>query len=462
MKKIILGLILFTLLMGCASMKTNTSHFEGIDDVLAQADYATALQRVEAAKDKGYTAKERVLYFLDAGMLNFYAGNHAKSNEYLEKAERAIEENYTKSISKGAASFLLNDNALEYAGEDYENIYLNVFKALNYLELGSFDGAFVEIRRIDEKLKLMDDKYSDLSSKMNQNENAKIKVEPAQLNFHNSALGRYLSLLIYRAEGKADDARIDLEKIKSAWQQQGHIYDFARPEMATVLQNNDKAKLNFLAFTGTSPYKKARTLYIHTFKNTLVIATSEQSGQGKSDLNTLDSFHWEDIIEDLHFKFQLPILKVRDSRVKEIRILVDGKRQGKLQLLESINNVAKATYKVKEPITYIKTITRTVVKGLASHKAKGEMDKNISNPLLAAAAKFATDMAVDATENADLRIARFFPAKAYIAEIELQPGTYNIELQFVGANNTVLFAEEYPETQISSGGLNLVESFYLQ
>ena len=220
-------------------------------------------------------------------------------------------------------------------------------------------------------------------------------------------------MLIYRAEGKYDDARIDLDKLKNAWKTQAQIYDFAPPKTDTFLNNNGKAKIDFLAFTGTSPYKKAKTLYIHTLENTVIIANSEQSGQGKSKLNDIDSFNWYGITPDLHFKFQLPYLYVNKSKVKQIRVKVDGKDMGKLQLLESLNNVAKATYKVKEPIIYVKTITRTVIKGLASHKAKGEMDKKISNPLLAAAAKFATDMAVDSTENADLRIARFFPAFAF-------------------------------------------------
>lgn len=462
MKKLLLGFIVLSLMLGCASMKTTTSQFEGIDEVLAQSDYATALMRIEAAKEDGYTKKEKVLYYLDAGMLNFYSGNYAKSNELLEKAEIAIEENYSKSVSKAAASFLLNDNALEYAGEDYENIYLNIFKALNYLELGSFDGAFVEIRKIDDKMKLLEDKYGKMTEEMNKSKNAKIKIKPEKMKFHNDALGRYLSLLIYRAEGKYDDARIDLDKLKKAWSTQAQIYDFAPPQTETYLKDDKKAKINFLAFTGISPYKKARTLYIHTLEDYVIIANSEQSGQGDSKLDQLDEFHWPGVIENLHFKFQLPYLYVKKSRVKEIRVKIDGVDQGRLEMLESLNNVAETTYKVKEPITYIKTITRTVVKGLASHKAKGEMGKKISNPLFAAAAKFATDIAVDSTENADLRIARFFPAFAYVKEIEVDPGVHDIEVEFYGANNTLLLVNEYLQTDLQPGGLNLIKSYYLQ
>ena len=85
MKKILFLLLIFSLLLGCASMKTATSQFEGINEILAQSDYATALMRIEAAKETGYTEKDKVLYYLDAGMLNFYAGNYREATNFYQK-----------------------------------------------------------------------------------------------------------------------------------------------------------------------------------------------------------------------------------------------------------------------------------------------------------------------------------------------------------------------------------------
>ena len=75
------------MLIGCASMKTATGQFDGINEILAQSDYATALMRIEAAKETGYTKKDKVLYYLDAGMLNFYAGNYEKSNPNMPRSQ---------------------------------------------------------------------------------------------------------------------------------------------------------------------------------------------------------------------------------------------------------------------------------------------------------------------------------------------------------------------------------------
>ncbi|HEQ71201.1 MAG TPA: hypothetical protein ENN69_01830, partial [Spirochaetia bacterium] len=124
------------LAVSCSSVMTQKGQFKSIDERIKRHDFSGALKDLEKAKKKYYEEKDRVMFYLDAGMLAHYSGDYEKSNEYLTRAEYAIEELYTASISKAAASLLLNDNALDYSGEDYEDIYLNVFKALNYLHLG--------------------------------------------------------------------------------------------------------------------------------------------------------------------------------------------------------------------------------------------------------------------------------------------------------------------------------------
>ena len=124
----LLLLILFAL--SCASTKSSKAQFIGIDEKLISRDYQGALNQIKKAKDKFYKEKEKALYYVDAGMLHHYNGDFELSNKLLSKAETAFNELYTKSLGRGAASMLLNDNVLEYSGEDYEDVYLNVFKAL--------------------------------------------------------------------------------------------------------------------------------------------------------------------------------------------------------------------------------------------------------------------------------------------------------------------------------------------
>jgi len=442
-------------------MKSYKVQYAGIEEKLMNRDFAGAISQIENAKDKYYKPKDRVQYYLDLGMLYHYNKEFEKSNEMLSKAEDAIEELFTKSISKAAASLLLNDNVLEYAGEDYEDIYLNAFKALNYLEINRFDDAFVEIRRINIKLTKLEDKYNKLADSFNLSKKKKQKFKAGKSKFYNSALGRCLSMLIYRTEGKIDDAKIDEKQIAEAWKLQSHLYDFPMPKFDDYLREDGKAKIDVMGFVGKSPDKKAKTLYIHTEKDMLIIANTNENPRGKQDLNEFDVIRWPGIKEGYHFKFQLPYMVKRSSQIGKIRVIVDGETTQELQLLESMEDVALETYKIKEPIIYLKTITRAVLKGLAAEKGKAKMTEKINNPILGFAARMATDMAVDATENADLRISRFFPAKALIGEIEVEPGVHRLKVEYYSKKGNLLFTDDFGERDFQNGKLNLIESYYL-
>ena len=300
------GLLL--LLSGCAMMQTDKSHYAGTEEMLARADYSTAITQIEAAKTISYAHKDRVVYYLDIGMLHHWNGDYTKSNEFLELAERAIEDNFTKSMTRTASSLILNDNALAYGGEDYEDIYLNAFKALNYLALGQTDEAFVEVRRINHKLVQLESKHAQMAQKLSEAEEKNIPFVPVKNHFQESALGRYLSLLLYRNEANWDDVRIDLEKISKGWKLQPDIYPFEMPDFSRTKKKirAPKARLNVMAFSGLAPDKKASTFYIHTEENIIIFAGSSENYLGKQSFDGMNMLPWPGISEGFHFKLQLP------------------------------------------------------------------------------------------------------------------------------------------------------------
>ena len=222
-----------------------------------------------------------------------------------------------------------------------------------------------------------------------------------------------------------------------------------------------KVKVNFISFIGRAPDKKAQTLHIHTEKNLLIISTSKENKHYRQNLQTLDTINWFGMPAGYHFKFQLPVLKPRFSKVGKIKIIVDDKYKTELQLLENIGKVTTETYETRKPLIYLKTITRSVIKGLASQKGKEKLTQKIHNPLLGFAARLATDVAVNLTENADLRISRFFPAKALIGEIELKSGFHYVKIEYYNKNGYLLFVDDLGRIEISSQKTNIFESFYL-
>ena len=137
--QIFLYLSLF-IIVACGYLKTDTSFYDPLINDLKTENYAHAVNIIDKSKEKGkYLKKDRVLYYLDKGIVLYYQKEYEQSNQLLEDADRTMEDLFTKSISKAALSLLLNDNVLDYFGEIYENLYVNVFKSINYLELDKFD-----------------------------------------------------------------------------------------------------------------------------------------------------------------------------------------------------------------------------------------------------------------------------------------------------------------------------------
>ncbi len=450
------------LLAGCANLRTSKSQYAGTDSMLARADYPAAISRIESAREKAYPPKDRVVYYLDIGMLHHWNGDYDTSNEYLERAERAIEENFTRSVTRAASSLVLNDNVLAYAGEDYEDIYLNVFKALNYLALGQNDEAFVEVRRINNKLVLLESKYDQMARKLSEAEEAHEHFRPGKSEFQESALGRYLGILLYRNDYKWDDVRIDLEKIDKGWKLQPDIYTFPMPDFSAETERRvaPQARLNIIAFSGLAPDKTASTFYIHTEKNLIVLAGTSENYLGKQSLSGLNTIFWPDIEEGYHFKFQLPSMHKRPSRVRDIEVSIKDGTTMPLQRLESLENAAMETFSIKKPIIYLKTLTRAVIKGLASEQAKANMTRDMSEGG-SFWTRIATDLLVDQTENADLRVSRFFPGDAYVRELHLDEGVYDIEIKYYGYDGRVLYVDERSGVRLEAGHLNVIESAYL-
>jgi hypothetical protein len=462
----VMAFLLLVLVAGCASTRTSKKHLIGIDEKLAGHNFATALTQIESCKTTAYKEKDKILYFLDAGMLCHYNRRWRESNDLLTKAEYAIEEAYTRSVSKAAASVMLNDNAQEYAGEDYENVYLNVFKSLNYLELGEFDSAFVEVRRINNKLNLLEDKYRKIAAEYNKTtkeSGAKTAFKPGKIRFHNSALARYMSMLMYRTEGQRDDARIDIEKLSAVHQSSRELYPFPLPALDTALAPSPAAytKLNVMGFYGRGPDKLANTLYVHTQASAVTIMITKQVSSGRTKMETLQTIPWNIgglLPPGTSIKFQLPYMKMRGSEVARAVLYLNGYPVTDLQPLESLEAVARETFRIKEPLIFLKTISRVIGKTIINEQTKKELQKHKDGQMVPG---FLLDMAVAATENADLRVGQFFPAIAAVSEVEVPVGKHRVTVVYFNKAGTRLYQDELGTVEMQPGKLNLLQSYYL-
>lgn len=411
--------------VGCVS----TQYYEQADRMRDMGDYALAYSMVVDNREALYTPQDRVLYNLNAGILAHFAGELDDSITLLEDAERSIEENFTKSVSAEIGTFIVNDTVRDYAGEDYEDIYVNLFLALNQYHNGDLERMMVELRRADNKLNVLSRKYEIPLQKASGHVN--VGNGMVSIRFSNSALIHYLSLLGYRAMGKVDDVRYDTQRIADAFATQPAMYPFPMPQSIKdekTMPEKPLARVNFIAFSGQSPEKLSEVNRIFIGNNSYI-------------------------------KIDLPYLWQRYSPVADVRVVLDNGETCMLEKIEDIGAIATETFQLRKSLIEMKTIARATAKSLAGSIAESSARDVDDGNVSAALSVFSLFMQVfqEVSEVADLRISRYFPAVAHIGGISIPSGTYAMRIEFLSAQGKVLYSQRIDPVRVESRTLNLIE-----
>ena len=183
-------MLAFVLLAGCGP---SVNRYLLIDASLRAHDPKGADAVVQRA-EKEYGEKSRVLYGMDRGMTLQLAGEYQQSNAVLEQAEEELDRLYTRKIRTETLAFMTNDTALPYEGDPYEQVLINVLKALNYAMLDQWQDALVEARRIDHRLNVLSDRTKEKNA------------------YRDDGFARYLSGILYESTGDVNNAFIAYRK----------------------------------------------------------------------------------------------------------------------------------------------------------------------------------------------------------------------------------------------------------
>jgi hypothetical protein len=184
---------------------------------LVSHHYDEAARYVDSVKDSFYSKNNRLLYYMDKGMVLNLAQSYKASNRVIEQAKNAADELWTESVGAHAASWVTTDNSLPYQGEDFEKVMLHLVAALNYIGLGDYANARVEARQIAAKLELYNLKYGDAKSV-----------------YSDDAFARWLS-------GRMGETAGDTQSYNDAWidyKKALHVYkrDYSRYGLSTPKQ----------------------------------------------------------------------------------------------------------------------------------------------------------------------------------------------------------------------------------
>lgn len=177
------GLFFFVLCAGCATYQNKVGPAR---EDMRWGRHEAAIEAL--GKLAAEPSSDRLVYLLDYATALQAAGRFEESNKVFLEADRLSEELDYHSVSKVAGSLLFSEEVKQYKGDTFEKIFINAQLALNFLALSRLDDALVEARRINEKY-------------------LKLRAEDKK-EFELNPFAKYLSALIWEADGKFDDAAI--------------------------------------------------------------------------------------------------------------------------------------------------------------------------------------------------------------------------------------------------------------
>lgn len=406
----------------CASYSYS---FSEVEQSLAQNQPAQALAVLEKLhEDPLPWENNELLYFLNKAMLLRMQQDYAGSNVAFEQAKKYIDQFDAISVTEQTGTFVVNDATRAYIGEDFEQILIHLYAALNYLELGDIYAARVEALQVDEKFK-------------------KLKPRNKDAVYTEDAFVRYLTGVLFEELAEWSDAMISYRQAYEAYQKYQNKYGVAVPQSlkyallrlseqqglfdelerykqtfnisswTTTIELKQLGELVFVVNSGLAPVKKEKS----------VNALAPRSGQ--------------------FVRIATPYYQSRSDNVKQIKIILTNKetnqtREETGELVENIDSIAKKTLEAQLPGITARAVARAVAKYQVTRQVQQQND---------AAALIANVFNV-LTERADTRSWLTLPKQVFMSRLALEPGIYELELQLMSSAGTVVETRMYENVEI--------------
>ncbi len=471
--------VLLTSLLLFGGCTTYSSKFANLRPQLESGQYDAALKTVE--DESG--SKDRLLYYLERGLILHFAGRYSESNIEFTSAERLAEDLYTKSVSEGALSLISNDNAISYRARPFEMAMVPYYKALNYIYLGDPEAAQVEARRASVHLA----KYVDATL-------SGVREEDGDLirKVRNNAFLLYYSGMLYDADGEINDAFTSYRNAAVAYQQNHGILNLEIPPSLAHDLERVAGRMGFQS--ELTQLKKdcpqvfaAAGLDLQDGKPTTpedyekaVRNGGWQAGYGEVVVFLEAGY----VAHKTQVRFDFPIFEgeaYSDSDywawelyagMGNMQALVRGRRieywvsVAAPELQDPIGNIggarisagvaashtrtfqvsnlsreARVNFDAEKPTIFFKTIARGLTKYLASREIKKKND--VAGAL--------ANLFGAATESADTRSWLTLPENIHLARMSLPAGTYDLTVEILDRAGRVLSTEVLSSVVVNPG-----------
>lgn len=462
-------ILLLALLLSACGPAVN--RYALIDESLRAGDTRRADAIVEQAQ-KEYGAKNQVLYRMDRGMTLHLARRYEESTAVLDKAEQEVEQLYTRRISTQVKAFLYNDTELPFEGAAYEQIMLNVVKALNYAVAGNVQEALVEARRVDHHLNVLAD-----------------QTEGKPDAYRDDGLARYLSGVLFEAAGEFNDAFIAYRKAHEAylaarsWSRTPippmlrtdllritdilHLTDehaqyrqaFTDSSWQPAADRQQLAQVVLVSYNGRAPRKEDQfiDLPISFDALRLVLLTKQAVGP---NTNTREARAAESLLYGLNghvVRVALPRLVPQKTAIAYGQVSLvgaEGSHSTQSELVQDLSALASQHFEEQYHGLAVKAVARAAIKYAAAEGiargARAAAGRD-AGPLVGLLVGSLAKALAISTEEADKRVWRTLPDEIQIARLWVPPGSYELRLRSIGKNGSPIGPEIMHPVTLQSG-----------
>ena len=379
-----------------------------------------------------------VLYFMNKGLAAHYDREYSISNSYFEKAELKIEALYARSISRHSASIISNDYPIAYRGEDFENVMINLFAALNYAYLGKLEDALVEARKVDNKLNIINARY-----------------EHGQKNVYDEdAFVRFVMGLLYEAMHDYSNALVSYKKAIAGYEKYRTLYDVQIPAVLLRklldtckslglenLRRHYRLKFSEISPAAIVSYRPFGEVYFFHYNGMIP--------------EKVEAAYVTTLFDGYDLKIAVPKFEHRPYLIRKCNIHLRSLTRGKTYTTstapgEDIGAIAVKNLENRISRITAKAVARFSAKYLAAKGVRTAVTEEFGD-LWGLLAERVINHVNLATEKADLRYWSFLPDRIDIASIQLPPDNYDVTIEALDAGQDTVEFIRLGEIRLSAG-----------
>lgn len=472
MKKIInisFVILISLVLTGCAgAMRNYDREMSGTLNHIQSGNLDESLKEIESNNKFG---DKDLLYFLEKSEILSLNGKKTESLELRLLADEKVknweqEARFNPQMLLGnVGSVVVNDKVRRYDGRDYEKVFLNNRLAVNHLQLGDWEKARIEIKKMHEReaiiaefrAKEIEDaerKASEKGITTTYNDLAGYPVgllnDPAVValkNGYQNAFSHYLAGFIYESLGEkslaaagyrqAIELRPDVEFLKEA------LVNLDGALVKTVKENKNIVENTYAEEVKSQPKTKSKTkaralknnqnndVVTNTSPpvNNVNIVTTEAANNLTDTLiifesGTAPSFKSVQIPIPLPLAghvgvtpISFPVIESHSDNVQYTNVAVGNEKIGLSEVVD-FNLMAKRALKDEMPGIVTRSIVRAISKAVAQQAANQQDDSGVTGLLLLIGGLI--------MEGADERTWRTLPSTISIGRARFNEGTYKL------------------------------------